>query len=589
MARAGHKDQMEHARFGLSMRWWLALVVAAITAVTAVAVAEVLVWRAETAFRERAERSVLWYVLASADAVTIALDDGESEPALEEVARRRQLSLFLFDGTGAPVGAMRSNGRELMTAPEATRAVRSALLGRRFVRTFQGGRLAVVAVPLDSPSAKALLAFGRQPGYAETMAVFKDQMRVAVLVATGLGGAIGFILATLIARRIRRIAGAARSIEHGELNAPRLRSGFHDEIGELADAIERMRARLRSSIEGINSERARLERLLGRLDQGVVALSPDLRVDIANTAAARLLGVNSLAEGDELADVWLPYFPLQHFAAQLFEPDARVITERVLLAGQIFTICGIPAGRLGTAVLVITDVSALERREEAQREFVANAAHELRTPVAAITSAIEVLQGGAKELPEERDRFLAIVDRQAARLRRLSHALLTLARAEANEVEGSSEPVELCALLEQIASELPENGHLAVTVDCPAELLVGADRDLVEQVVFNLAANAAKHGGGSTVRLSARRAGDAVAIEVTDTGPGIPLAARARILDRFSRGESPDPHGGFGLGLAIVNQAVRVLGGTLTIESEEGSGTTVRVLLPLGSSEPVLV
>jgi len=574
------KEPME-PRFQLSMRWWLALVFAVITTVTAIAVAELLVWRAETTFRERSERSALWYVLASADAVTTALDEGGPGPDVDEVARRRRLSVFLFDSSGAVIGAMRSNGRELMSVPDATRAVTSALDGRRFARTYDSGRTGVVAVPIRSPQAQVLLAFGPQPGYGDPMTVFKDQVRLAVLGAAALGAAIGFVIASLLAARLKRIGAVASAIERGEFTAAPLRPRFGDEIGSLALMVERMRARLRGSIERLDNERARLERLLGRLDQGVVAIDADLRIEVANTAAARLLDVNSLAEGDELPDPWPPHFPLRYFAAQLFAPGSALAVERVTPAeGESYTVTGVPAGRFGTAMLVITDMSELERREHVQRDFVANAAHELRTPVTAIKSAIEVLQGGAKERPEERDRFLEIVERQAARLGRLSHALLILARAEAGDLEATLEPVELCAVLREVAAELPADDAPSVEVNCPEDILVQTHRDLIEQVVVNLATNATKYSGGSAVRLSARRLDGTVAIDVSDAGPGIPLEDRTRVFDRFYRGRERDASG-FGLGLAIVRQAVRVLGGTLTIASEEGEGTTVRVLLPL--------
>lgn len=578
----GDTQGMDEPRFQLSMRWWLALVFAAITAVTAVAVAELLVWRAEQAFRERSVQSALRYVLATADTVSTTLDERGPGSAVDEVARRRRLSVFLFDGSGSPVGPMSSNGRQLMSVPDATRAVRSALAGGRFARSYDEGQTSVVAVPLRSSEANVLLAFGPQPGYGDTMAVFKDQVRLAVVIATAIGAAIGFIVASLLAARLKRIGVVASAIEQGDFAAAPLRPRLGDEIGSLAQMIERMRVRLRSSIEHLDSERARLERLLGRLDQGVVAIDSDLRIEVANMAAARVLDVNSLGEGDQLPDPWPPHFPLRHFAAQLFASHASVTVERVSPAeGESYTVCGIPAGRFETALLVITDVSELERREHAQRDFVANAAHELRTPVTAITSAIEVLQGGAKESPAERNRFLDIVERQSARLGRLSHSLLTLARAQAEGVDGTlGKAFDLCTVLRDVAAELPGEDGPELEVDCPDDILVQTHRDLLEQVVFNLAENAAKYSGGGAVRMSARRLNGTVAIDVSDTGPGIPLEDRARVFDRFYRG-SPRDATGFGLGLAIVRQAVRVLDGTLTIASKEGEGTTVRVLLPM--------
>ena len=122
-------------------------------------------------------------------------------------------------------------------------------------------------------------------------------------------------------------------------------------------------------------------------------------------------------------------------ATRLFEPGARAIQETFETDdGRAYSIAGIPPrGRSKNVILVITDVSVRERRERAEREFVTNAAHELRTPLATITGAIQVLQSGAKDDAVERDRFLDHIEREAARLGRLTHSLLVLARAQTRE------------------------------------------------------------------------------------------------------------------------------------------------------------
>jgi signal transduction histidine kinase len=117
-----------------------------------------------------------------------------------------------------------------------------------------------------------------------------------------------------------------------------------------------------------------------------------------------------------------------------------------------------------------------------------------------------------------------------------------------------------------------------VAVDCPPGLSVLGDRDLVEQVLTSLADNAEKHTANGRILLAAHAAGGtAVALEVSDTGPGIPVQEQERIFDRFYRGRRDAA--GFGLGLAIARQGARALGGRLEVESAPGEGTTVRVLL----------
>jgi two-component system phosphate regulon sensor histidine kinase PhoR len=229
---------------------------------------------------------------------------------------------------------------------------------------------------------------------------------------------------------------------------------------------------------------------------------------------------------------------------------------------------------------VISDISEQERRERAEREFVANAAHELGTPLTAIAASLEVLQGGAKDDPEERDRFLELIERQTSRLSRLRRALLTLARAQTRQETLRLEPVAARTLLLAIADELAAaHPERTFTVNAPEDLAVLAHADLIEQVVLNLAHNAVDHGGAGRVELTAHAVGSRrAAIEVRDDGSGVPAADRDRLFDRFYRGAGRDS-GGFGLGLAIVREAVDALGGTVELVSPPGGGTVAVVTL----------
>jgi signal transduction histidine kinase len=246
----------------------------------------------------------------------------------------------------------------------------------------------------------------------------------------------------------------------------------------------------------------------------------------------------------------------------------------------MYAVAGIPAGAgAELAVVVLVDVSERERRERAEREFVANAAHELRTPIAVIASALDVLDEGAQNLPEDRERFLGVIRRQTTQLGRLVRALLLLARAQTHQEALRLEAVEILPLLDEIAAELDLREDVAVEISCRRGLAVLGEPDLVAQVLANLAGNAAKHTKRGHILLAARPASDgSVIIEVSDTGGGIPLADQERVFDRFYTGDANRT--GFGLGLAIVREAVRALGGVVDVESEPGHGTTARVTFP---------
>jgi signal transduction histidine kinase len=246
----------------------------------------------------------------------------------------------------------------------------------------------------------------------------------------------------------------------------------------------------------------------------------------------------------------------------------------------VIEVHGIPERVGGDAFLLFSDITDEARRMRIEREFVRNAAHELRTPLTAISTAIEVLQGGAKEDPADRDRFLEHIERQCVRLSRLTQSMLVLARAQSDQQAPRLEFVPLRPLLEDIATSLRPAERVTIEVDCADDLVIFVDRDLAEHAVLNLASNATRHTRDGTVRLAARALGERrVEIAVTDEGEGILPEHRDRLLEPFYRAGARDGNG-FGLGLAISNQAIMALGGTLAIDSEPGVGTRAVITLP---------
>jgi signal transduction histidine kinase len=559
------------------MRWWLALAFVLVASLTAVGVSELSTRRAEQAFRERALELAVGQSVSAARAVELAVRRGDLDRATAVIAGRRRASVFVVDPDGRLTTNAVSHGARFSDVPDVERAVATALNGARFVESYQGGEAFVVALRIDAPGAGAVVTYTARPDLRAQLGIIRNEIPRAALLAAALGALGGVLIAMSITARLRRIDSAASAIEKGDLETP-LQARFHDELGSLATTIDRMRQRLRQSFQQLASERDRLRRLLEGLHEGVLAVDRDLNVTFANAAARRLLPRRALHEGAKLPEPW-PSVSLRAFAARLFGPDAAVVHSRVGDDVYTYSVVGIPATASGEAILVLTDISERERRERAEREFVANAAHELRTPLAAITGSVEVLQEGAKHVPAERDQFLGVIERQAERLARLSRALLTLARAQTRQEPVTLEPVELQPLLEKAAEDYGPLEGVAVRVDCPPRLAALAQPDLVEQIVAGLTANAVKYTTAGTISLSGSRSNGGVVIEVSDTGIGFDDAARERVFDRFYRVGQNEPTDGFGLGLAIVRESVRAVGGVIEIDSEAGVGTTVRVLL----------
>jgi signal transduction histidine kinase len=555
------------------MRWWLAGGFAVIAVLTAVLTAALSSRRVDHDVRQNAREIAIGQSVSSSLAIERAVPQGRLRAEADAAGARFGLALFVFSRDGRLVAAASPNGVRWDGVPGRRRALASALGGRRLVEGF--GTATLVALPLRrTDAAAALVAYAPRPtAYGASLSIFRSETARAAAWGALVAAALGFVLAWLVARRLRRITRAARAIEHGAFDTV-LTPSFNDEIGDLTATVDAMRRRLGAAFTQLEAERDRLELLLDRLHEGVIAVDADLSVQYANANMRSRLPV--LEPGAPLpAD--LEGLPLRALAQELFARGAPVAEARSHGAdGATYSLVGIPAAGTELAVLVVADITADERRRRAEREFVANASHELRTPVSAIASAVEALELGARDDPLERDRFISLIGRQAQRLTRLTRSLLILARAQTREEGMQLVPVELGPLLERVAGEEPSDRVRIGRIDVPAAL---AQPDVLEQIVANLVANAVKHAPEGEIVLRATRNGGASAVvEISDRGPGIPADVRARVFDRFYAGGGPT-RAGFGLGLALARDSATAMRGRLELESTPGSGTTARVVL----------
>lgn len=232
----------------------------------------------------------------------------------------------------------------------------------------------------------------------------------------------------------------------------------------------------------------------------------------------------------------------------------------------------------------IEDLFTAQQESEAQvRRFIADASHELRTPVTSLKGYIDVLRRGAGRDPETLDASLQAMSNEAERMRELVLDLLTLARIDARrelKVETLDLNAEVSQLLDEGVTGMP------VTVErqlAPAPLQVRADRSAIGTIVRNLLVNACKYATSAPQRWSTSVDGTRARLDVHDDGPGIPAADLPHVFERFYRGGNSRTReeGGSGLGLSIVQALARSLGGDVAVWSAEGHGTTVSVYLPL--------
>jgi signal transduction histidine kinase/HAMP domain-containing protein len=562
----------------IGVRWWLGAAFALVAAVSTAIVVSQFSSRSENAFRVHAESLAVQSVTFARAEVAAAGRSGTLAQKLPTIAQHFDLDLYVY-GAGGQVLAKAPARTKFAPAPsELARALGAARADQRRAIMTRNGGVVVVGEPLRAPPASAIVAVSRRPDVAAAIGILNDQALRAGVIAGLIGVLVGLIFAQLIALRLRRLTSAAEAIAAGDFERS-VSYRFRDEFGALAQSFDRMRRQLRRSFRHIEGERDRLRLLLERLHEGVVTVDSQLVVHFANMEARRVLGTR-LTEGDQLPEPW-PAFSLREFAAGLFDPGSSALAQAHVRPDdeRALALVGIPAQpESDTVMIVLDDLTEQERRELAEREFVSNAAHELRTPLTTIIGAVEVLQAGAKNDAQERDRFLTHIEREAERLARLARALLTLARAHAGQERPRFDAVPLAALLQDLADGTRPGDGVVVAVECPPELEANVNRDLLEQALRNLADNAVKHTPSGRIVLRAYAAGSAVNVEVEDTGVGMSAETQQHVFDRFYRGQDRDAEG-FGLGLAIVRQTVRTLGGHIELDSAPGQGTRVRIVL----------
>ncbi len=344
------------------------------------------------------------------------------------------------------------------------------------------------------------------------------------------------------------------------------------------------------------------KRILDGLPDPLIAVDRARRITHINASAEAVFGAQ--AGGRDLAAVLRqPRVLAAVDAALAGEKPAAVeftLSDRVETAHIVHVVRLEQTAGDGTAVLLaFHDVTALRRTERMRADFVANASHELKTPISTLLGFIETLRGPAREDEAARDRFLAIMDEQAQRMSRLVNDLLSLSDIELREHTRPEHPVDAVAVLRSVMDMFELRARqrgiaLKLEIETDSTLVLG-DRDELGQVFQNLVDNAIKYGrvgGGVYCRAGrAQLAGrDALRLSVTDEGEGIPDSHLPRLTERFYRVDDARSRklGGTGLGLAIVKHIVNRHRGQLQIESRLGQGTTVSVTLPLAPPGAVL-
>ena len=423
----------------------------------------------------------------------------------------------------------------------------------------------------------------------EALAASRHSALVAGAIAALLAGILAFVLAEALSRPVLEIAEAARAMAGGF--SRRIDVRRKDELGTLAGVLNGLAGGLARTIEEVTAERNRIAAVFAGMIEGVLVTDANARVVMVNPSLRELFGMRDEVAGRTPIEA-VRSEELHRAIHEVLaggRPGARTIEilgppERTLDV-RFSVLRGDDGAGIRGLVAVFHDVTEIRRLEHVRRDFVSNASHELKTPVAAILGASETLSGGALRDEAAGPRFVDLIARNAARLAALVEDLLDLSRLEAREGADALRSVDTAEALTRAATthrDAAAAKRITLTVESASAGAVRGDSALLDRALTNLVQNAVRYTPeGGRVVLRGKRIADRVRIEVEDTGIGIPSNALSRIFERFYRVDPARSRelGGTGLGLAIVKHAVETMGGEVSVESTPGKGSTFAVTL----------
>ena len=391
---------------------------------------------------------------------------------------------------------------------------------------------------------------------------------------------VALILSAVLARRLsRRIV---RPLNELDLEHP-LENDAYEELSPLLGRISHQHRQIDEQMRELEQQRTEFSQITGSMREGLVLLDEKERVLSINPAACRLFDADERCIGQDFLTLDRGHDIRLAIADAMAQGHGEARAER---GGRVwqFDVSRILSGTAAVgAVLLAFDITERETAEQNRREFTANVSHELKTPLQGIIGSAELLENGMVQ-PDDVPRFVGHIRKEAQRLVTLIGDIIRLSQLDEGD-EMPRETVDLLTLSQEAADDLTaaaEQKNVTISVTGESTCVSGVRR-LLYEVVYNLCDNGVKYnveGGSVSVRVGTED-GKAV-VSVTDTGIGIAPEHQGRIFERFYRVDKSHSKasGGTGLGLSIVKHAVQYHHGTVELQSEEGKGTTIRILLP---------
>jgi two-component system sensor histidine kinase VicK len=479
--------------------------------------------------------------------------------------------------------------------------VKRALLGTRDetirINPKNGHRMKILSLPIKvgEEVVGAIYLMASMEEMYQTISDINSILATGTIIALALTAGLGIALAKTITSPIKEMTTQATAMADGDFSR-QVKIYGKDEIGQLAHAFNYLSDRLSKALSENAEEKKKLASILFYMSDGVIATDRRGRIILMNQTAEKMLGQKEYeVVGLKLSDVL--EVPQEIKAETLFLKDNRFLVETETGEhAHILQVNVTPLKREGRQVqgviAVLQDVTNQEKLERERKEFVANVSHELRTPLTTMKSYLEALEDGVLSDPELGPRFIKVTQNETERMIRLVNDLLQLSKMDTKKHLLKPKQTNLNHLIEDVAERfsvsLKQQG-LELQLELSGQLpLVYVDSDQMIQVFDNLISNAIKYSlADGVIWITAWHEKNEVFITIRDEGVGIPKSDLQYIFKRFYRVDKARSRdmGGTGLGLSIAREMILAHHGSISIDSDSGEGTTVRIRLPVHQKE----
>lgn len=427
-----------------------------------------------------------------------------------------------------------------------------------------------------------------------------NNISMIFLSASVLAILLGFVMAIIISRSLARpiteINDRTIRIAKGDYSGT-IEVRTNDEIGQLAQNVNTLASRIEETTNSIDFERRRLDSVLEYMTDGVLATDRRGNINMINSMAARMLGIDDGSDAIGNSILKLLGIEDEYTLRDLLDEQQEFMLDlsdasQTLYLKAYFSLIQRSSGFISGLVIVLHDVTEQYKIENERRQFVSNVSHELRTPLTSVKSYVDALQEGAIEDPELSRNFLSVVEDETARMIRMINDLLELSRMDSSTLKIDQEYVNIGELFNYILDrfdmiiandEQPEKRYTIARDILKVPIWVELDPSKFTQVVDNVMNNAIKYSpDGGVITAEMVDYGNRVVLGINDQGLGIPAADLKHVFDRFFRVDKARSRaqGGSGLGLAISKEIIERFGGRIWVESVEGQGSTFYISLP---------